>query len=146
MEFSIKILPPTPLRWKKNIFFPQFFFMSLLCLLSPNLARTLKKKLISASFKMFLTRNLKSKSLTNCRDFYPDPMWHHFHKLALLKPLFVDLMNFYFYCGYKQAKNPEIWRKPVNCIFWLVEELYINPRLPSSVQNWLATQANVPVL
>ena len=34
-------------------------------------------------------------------------MWHHFQKLALLKPLFLDLMNFYCLCGYKQAKNPE---------------------------------------
>ena len=27
MEFSIQIFPPpTPLQWKKHIFFPQFFF------------------------------------------------------------------------------------------------------------------------
>ena len=47
--------------------------MSLLCSLSPNLARTLKKKLISASFKMFRTQKLKSKSPTDSRDFCPDP-------------------------------------------------------------------------
>ena len=33
----------------------------------------LKKKFISASFKMFLGEKWKSKSLTNSRDFYPDP-------------------------------------------------------------------------
>ena len=65
MEFSIQILPPPPFRWKKNIFFPQFFFMSLLCLSSPNLARTLKQKLISAPFKMFGTKKRKYKILTN---------------------------------------------------------------------------------
>ena len=35
----------------KKIKFPHIFVMSLLCLLSPNLARTLKKYLTSASFK-----------------------------------------------------------------------------------------------
>ena len=75
MEFSIQILPPPPPppSMEKNIFFPQFFFMSLICFFSPNLARTLKTKLISASFKMFSGEKLKSKSLTNSRDFYPDP-------------------------------------------------------------------------
>ena len=33
----------------------------------------LKKKLISASFKMFRTKKLKSKSPTDSRDFCPDP-------------------------------------------------------------------------
>ena len=36
------------------------FWNFLLCLLSPNLARTLKKKLISASFNMFRTKNMIS--------------------------------------------------------------------------------------
>ena len=31
------------------------------------------EKLISASFKMFWTGKSKSKSLTKCPDFYPDP-------------------------------------------------------------------------
>ena len=64
---------------KKNIFFPQFFFMSLLCLLSPNLARTLKKKLISASFKIFYLYNfhggkkISEKSYGNGVD--NPPVW-----------------------------------------------------------------------
>ena len=47
--------------------------MSLLCLLSPKLARTLKNKLISASFKMFRTKKFKSKSPTASHDLGPDP-------------------------------------------------------------------------
>ena len=35
--------------------------------------RKLMSKLISASFKMFSWKKWKSKSLTNSRDFYPDP-------------------------------------------------------------------------
>ena len=50
---------------KKNSKIPQFFVISLLSLYSPNLART--------SFKMFFGEKWKSKSLTNSRDFYPDP-------------------------------------------------------------------------
>ena len=58
---------------KSYVIFPTIFFLSLLCLLSPNLARNLKKKLISASIKMFRTKKLKSKSPTDSRDFCPDP-------------------------------------------------------------------------
>ena len=43
------------------------------CLLSPNLVRTMKTNLISASFKMSRTKTLKSKSPTDSRDFCPDP-------------------------------------------------------------------------
>ena len=75
MEFSIQILtppPPPPFDGKKTFNFHNFF-LCLLCLLSPNLARTLKKKSISASFKMFRTKKLKSKSPTDSRDFCPEP-------------------------------------------------------------------------
>ena len=71
MNFPSKFYPPPSVE-KKHLFFT-IFFMSLLCLLSPNLARTLKKKLISASFKMFRTKKLKLKSPTDSRDFCPDP-------------------------------------------------------------------------
>ena len=55
MEFSIQILPPHPPSMEKKHLFFTFFFMCLLCLLSANLARTLKTKLICAYFKMFGT-------------------------------------------------------------------------------------------
>ena len=72
MEFSIQILPPPAFDGKKIICFHNFLYV-LLCLTLPDLVRTLKNKLISASFKMFRTSIWKFKSLTNSRDFYPDP-------------------------------------------------------------------------
>ena len=58
---------------KKTHFFPTIFLMSFLSLESPNLARTLKKQFISASFKIFRTKKLKSKSPTDSGDLCPDP-------------------------------------------------------------------------
>ena len=40
----------------------------------------LKEKFISASFKMFVTKKWKSKSLSNSRDVYPDPPLEYFYR------------------------------------------------------------------
>ena len=73
MEFSIQILPPpTPFDGKKTFFFHNFFYVFIIFLPS-NLARTLKKIFIFASFKMFRTKKLKSKYPSDSRDLCPDP-------------------------------------------------------------------------
>jgi len=64
-NFPSKFYPPHPPSMEKKHFFSTIFVMSLLFILSPNLVRTLKKNLISAAFKMFRTKKLKSKSPTS---------------------------------------------------------------------------------
>ena len=94
--------------------------MSLLSLYSPNLARTLKKKMISASFKMFLVKKWKSKSLTNSRDFYPDPPNNEKYKSSVFWMNQTILIIFVFFLK--------------TIFFWLD----FGPRLtPASQQRWI---------
>ena len=74
MEFSIQILPPPhpPSMEKKHLFFTIFVYVFIMFIIT-KFGENFDKKMISASFKMFRAKKLKSKSPTDSRDFCPDP-------------------------------------------------------------------------
>ena len=118
-------------RW---IIFFKFhnFFMFLLCLLSPNLARTLKKKLISASIKMFRTKKLKSKSPTDSRDsnekLKSSLFWMNYTIPIILVFLFE---NYFFWVGFWAPAEPSqpAWMDKSNHLFFY----FFKPSLRSSL-------------